>query len=130
MLELRPSVNRLWPNIRTAIGFIVLASAGCSPSAPSHLPNPVLLPAYAVGNAIHNASYNARRAKVKTYVSQNFKALHQDILGGDGSALEMAYQLAGVPEANRPALTQMLAAEPNLTKDPEALTVSLMVHGG
>ncbi|TDT77852.1 hypothetical protein BDE40_1151 [Litoreibacter halocynthiae] len=129
MLELRPSVNRLWPNIRTAIGFIVLAFAGCSPSAPSHLPNPVLLPAYAVGNAIHNASYNARRAKVKTYVAQNFEALNQDLRGGGGPVLEKAYRLAGIKAETRPALTHMLAKEPNLAKDPEALTVSLMVHG-
>ena len=128
MLELRPSVNRIWPNVRASFGFISLILAGCSPNAPSHLPNPVLLPAYAIGNAIHNTTYNARRSTVKTYVTQNFNALHQDLKNGGGATLIKAYQLADVPTERRPALTYMLAGEPNLTKTPEALTVSLMVH--
>ena len=129
MLELRPSVNRLWPNIPASLGFIALALAGCSPDTPSHIPNPVLLPAYAVGNAIQNASYGTRRSKVKTYVSRNFDILRQDIQNGGGATLTESYNLAGVPTDSRPALTRMLSQEDNLTKDTEALTISLMVHG-
>ncbi|SDW37918.1 hypothetical protein [Litoreibacter albidus] len=129
MLELHAPVNRLRPNIVAVISLIALALAGCSPNAPSHLPNPVLLPAHAVGNAVSNATYNARRATVKSYVARNFSALTQNIRTGGGDVLSKAYDLARVPTQRRPALTQMLAADPALSADVEALTVSLMVHG-
>lgn len=129
MLELRPSVNRLRPNIPASIGFIALALVGCSTNAPSHVPNPILLPVYAAGNAIQNASYNARRTSVKSHVTRHFALIQQDIRNGGGPSLQAGYDLARVAVDRRPALTAMLAREPNLAKDPEALTVSLMVHG-
>lgn len=129
MLELRSTVNRLRSIIPALFGGIALVVAGCSTNAPSHVPNPVLLPAYAAGNALQNASYNARRSKVKAYVSRSIEDILHDIQAGGGPKLNEGYDLAGVAAGRRPALTAMLKREPNLRQDVEALTVSLMVHG-
>ncbi|WP_139229830.1 hypothetical protein [Litoreibacter janthinus] len=93
------------------------------------MPNPVFLPAYAVGNAVQNAHYNSRRKRVKTYVTTNFETLRRDIQNGSGPALLESYALARVPNAKHADLSAILARDPNLSNDPEALTVSLMVHG-
>jgi hypothetical protein len=102
---------------------------GCGSNAPSHVPNPVLLPIYAAGNAVQNASYNARRGKVKAHLSMHFAQLQLEIAKGGGPFLNMGYDLAKIAADRRPALTAMLKREPNLRRDVEALTVSLMVHG-
>lgn len=129
MLELCTSVNRLSPLKHAKLVATLLALVGCSPDTASHVPNPLLLPGYALGNVVGNASYNARRARVKHYITANFDALLLDIKLGGGATLTQASDLARIPQGKRPALIAVLAQEPNLSRDPEALSVTLMVHG-
>ncbi len=128
MLEMRLTVNRPRPLNLALFGFLAFAVLGCGSTAPSHVPNPVLFPVYAAGNAIHNARYNKRRAVVKAHVKKTFDLLIAEIQAGGGPNLELGYDLAAVPVPKRPALTAMLSQDPNLRRDIEAVTVSLMVH--
>lgn len=108
-----------------------LLAACASPNAPSHLPNPLLLPFAAISNGITNASYNARRAKVSRFVTQNFDALKAEFTAPNQPLLTQAMNLARVPAASRPALLAELRSNPQIytTQDPEPLVVTLMVYG-
>lgn len=111
--------------------ILPLLVACASPDAPSHLPNPLLLPFAAIGNSISNASYNARRAKVSRYVTQNFAAIKAELTAPSQPHLTQAMTLARVPTSSRPALLAELRSNPHLytTQDPEPLVVALMVNG-
>lgn len=103
--------------------------AACSQQA-SHIPNPVLLPGHAVSTAVSNATYGARRGRVKAQVETHHTVIMTEILSGGGPELSRAMDLARVPAGTRPALIQRLQADRALYKaDAEALTVALMVHG-
>ncbi len=110
--------------------FALSLLAGCDPSQPSHLPNPLLLPGQAIGTAAGNAVYNARRGKVEVYVKSNFPALVQEMKAGGGPHLDQAMTLAGVAAATRPILLLRLKSDIGIYENsPDALVVALMVHG-
>jgi len=125
MCDLSRSVNR--PRLRNRLLLLCLCGLvlGCGPS---HLPHPLALPGAAIGTAVENATYGARRGKVKAHVTEQFDPLLVEIAKGGGPMLSKAYNLARVPASKREALTALLKDDPRLRTDPEALTVSLMVH--
>lgn len=101
--------------------------AACT-NQPSHIPNPLVLPAVGVSTAVENTLYGARRGKVKRYVAANWDALQTDITKGSGAALTAAMDTARVPPAKRPPLIHELRAHAVHRASPENLTVALMVH--
>ena len=88
---------RLW------ITALLTALSACG-HEPSHIPNPLLLPAQAVSTAIENTHYNARRTQVKRYVTENWETLLEDIRRQTGPTLTEAMSLAHIKAAKRPAL--------------------------
>lgn len=111
--------------------LLLAACAGGSGDDASHLPNPLSLPGQALGNAIGNGIYNARRGKVEAFVKANHPALIEEIRAGGGPLLTKAMVLAGVRPEMRPTLALRLKADIGLyLNSPEALVVALMVHGG
>ena len=111
--------------------ILPLLAACASPDAPSHLPNPLLLPFAAIGNGISNASYNARRSRVSRFVIQNFTTLKAELIAPSQPLLTQAMNLARVPTINRPELLAELRTNPRAysTQDPEPLIIAIMVYG-
>jgi len=113
---------------RALVLLVVLAA--CSNEA-SHVPNPVLLPGHAISAGLHNVAYNARRRPVSALVTQNHAELVTEISAGGGPVLDQAMALARVPVSRRPELQARLREDLDLyRRDPEALTVAIMVQGG
>ena len=109
--------------------LLILPLAACA-TQPSHIPNPLFLPAQAVSNTLQNATYNGRRERVKTYVVANHGDIVRDIEAGGGTNLSTAMELAWITGAKRPAITTLLAKDiAQYRTDAEALTIALMVHG-
>ncbi|NOR62366.1 MAG: hypothetical protein GQ535_07740 [Rhodobacteraceae bacterium] len=108
-----------------------LLAACTSPSAPSHLPNPLLLPFAAIGNGLSNASYNTRRAEVSRFVVANFDAIKQELGSTAQPLLTQAMALAKIPVASRAAFLSEAQQNPDIyqTANPEPLIVALMVYG-
>lgn len=115
---------------RLPLFFAALALAGCSSEA-NHLGNPLLWPFNALGSAVDNSVYNARRGEVELLVKTNHTALLAEIAAGGGPLLTEAMELAGIPSSDRAArLVQLQADLPLYSQSPEALIVALMVYGG
>ncbi len=116
------------------IGLILLAAAlgsGCAGQSASHLPHPLALPGAAIGTAIENGIYGARRRQVSDWVQTHHAKLIAQIRAGGGGHLQHAMDLARVPQQDRQALIHRLTSDLALYQsDPEALIVALMVHGG
>ncbi|MCI2400493.1 hypothetical protein [Aliiroseovarius subalbicans] len=109
--------------------LLILPLAACT-DQPSHIPNPLFLPAQAVSSTVQNARYDARRARVERHVTANFVAIIGEITAGGGPLLSTAMELAWIPAPKRPAITRLLAEDITLYhNDAEALVVALMVHG-
>ena len=110
---------------------LALFCAACSTGEASHLPaNPLLFPVYGASTALENASYNAKRRKVKDHVVAHHAALLSEIEGQRGPQLTQAYQLADIPAPVQPELYRRLRADiAQYRASPEALVVALMVHG-
>ena len=115
--------------MRYLVLTLPLTGAACA-DHPSHLPNPLLLPAQAVSATVQNASYDARRERVKDHVTAHHAEILSEIAAGGGARLFTAMELAWVSAPKRPALIDLLRKDIALYReDPEALTVALMVHG-
>jgi len=107
----------------------------CSHQA-SHVPNPILLPAYGVQSIFGNGIYNNKRKKVAEYVRDNFSALSQDILDGNMQSFNMLYKIADIPTAKQTPLYDEIKQRFNFYFDNkesrdiliERLTVTVMVH--
>lgn len=103
--------------------------AGCT-DQPSHIPNPLALPAQAVATTVQNAGYGARRDRVARYVADHHGEIVADIAAGGGATLTTAMELAWIAAPKRAAVTGVLAEDlTQYSRDPEALVVALMVHG-
>ena len=107
-----------------------LSLGGCASKDASHIGNPLTLPGRAIINGIQNASYDARRSKVKTYVSNNLPNIYRDIDAGGGPNLQDVMDIARVAPARRPELIAELYANPQIYRqsDIEPLVVAIMVH--
>ena len=106
--------------------------AGCDMG---HLGNPLMWPAMAVGSAVENSVYSARRSKVKSHISANYPALVNEIKTTAGPVFTKTARLAGVPKERIPSLyTDLKSDIGRLTSDIptniEQLTVTFMVYGG
>ncbi len=114
--------------------LILLGLLGCS-NEPSHLPSPLELPGAVVGNLVENATYGARRKRVKAYVQAHYAVLREQAKAGQGAALEQAMDIAGVTGAKRAQVVRELQAEhvryfmDATILDVEPVVVVLMVHG-
>lgn len=114
--------------------LMLLGLFGCS-NSPSHLPSPLELPGAVVGTLVENATYGARRKRVKAYVVANYVTLREQAKVGQGAVLERALDLAGVSGDKRVKAKQELQAEharyfsDTANPDVEPVVVVLMVHG-
>ena len=114
--------------------LVLLGLFGCS-NGPSHLPSPLELPGAVVGTLVENATYGARRGRVKTYVQANYAVLREQAKVAQGTVLEQAMDIAGVAGAKRAKVKQELrvgharyfpdSANPGV----EPVVVVFMVHG-
>ncbi len=111
-----------WPLI------VVLFVAACSNEA-NHIGNPLLLPLSGIANAAQNAAYSQRRSQVEVYVKTNYTTVIADIRAGGGQTLTGAMDIAGVPNADRPARVIQLQSDIGLYETaPGALVTALMVY--
>ncbi|MFT6532409.1 MAG: hypothetical protein ACJASC_001960 [Limimaricola cinnabarinus] len=102
--------------------LLLAALPACAPGALPGLRS-TLLPA--------TAQDNARRGAVEIAVKGNFASVLDDISRGGGSALERAFDAAGVPLADRPARRLQLTGDLGLFEsNPGALVTSLLLWGG
>ncbi|WP_208354149.1 hypothetical protein [Pseudaestuariivita rosea] len=94
------------------------------------MPNVLLLPAYAVSNAVENANYYRKRDRVESFVQENHADLIEEIIAGGGPALIEAMKIARIPTSEKENLLAELQENRSLyAEDAEALVVALMVHG-
>lgn len=114
--------------MRHAVILIALLAA-CGDDA-SHLPNPVSWPVLALGNAVDNGLYDARRARVSAHVQAHHGEILEQIGAGGGPQLGRAMELAGVAQGERAGLVRRLGGEIAMYRnDPEALVIAFMVYG-
>lgn len=112
---------------------VIFLLSACSNNA-SHLPSPLELPGALIGSVVENATYGARRQRVKQYVIANYPALRAEAAAGQGPYLESAMNLAGISDAGKRAQVrrelQVDHAQyfPGETADVEPIVVVLMVH--
>jgi len=109
----------------------ILALSACDMG---HLGNPVMWPAMAAGNAVENATYNARRGKVEKHVASHQAEIVTDIRNGGGPALTKGADLARVPPSARPEMLRIFKQDiakfsPNTEQGRELLVIWFMVHG-
>lgn len=112
-----------------AIGILL---GGCDMG---HLGNPLMWPVNAVGSAVENSVYSARRNRVKTYISTHYSALILELKATAGPIFLETARLAGVPQSriaklydeSRSDLTRLTA---DIAQNVEKLTVTYMVYGG
>ena len=118
--------------MRALIFGAVFVCAACSGA--SHIPPPWELPGAAAGSAIENARYNAKRKRVKSYLSDHYDELQTDLLIGHGPALSAALEEADVTGEKAAALVAEIRNNPDIylkkseAENIEALTVAFMVH--
>ena len=114
------------------IGLMMILMLGACDMG--HLGNPVMWPGMVVGGGLENASYNARRGKVKAHVNAHHSDILADIQRGGGPALSTGADLARVPKAARAEMLRMLKQDyakfsPDTDQAREMLIIWLMVHG-
>jgi len=109
---------------------LCLILLGCTNGNANHIGNPLLLPVGALTTGIHNAGYNARRTRVKSYIIANHDLLRADVLAGTGPTLTNLMQIAKTPMGKQAALlTELRRGQTQyFAKDPEPLVVAVMVH--
>lgn len=106
---------------------LVLALSGLAACDMGHVGNPLFWPVYAAQSGIENASYDARRARVKSYLQANRAALLAE-LAAPGAAFDALWRIARTPPRAR---GQVIADLRRLGADDwlEEATISVMVHG-
>jgi len=115
-----------------ALFFASLLSA-CS--CASHIPPPWELPGAAIGSAIENAGYSAKRKRLKQFLADNFDELKSDIDLSGGAALTKAYALSNIPAETQSSLLSEFQTHPEIyfqksaEENLEAVTVAFMVYG-
>ncbi len=117
--------------MRIILTVAVLALGGCDMG---HLGNPLMWPGMAVGNAVDNAGYNARRKRVSDHVAAHQLEILTDIGTGGGPTLSKAFDLAQVHRSNRPQVLRSMQKDiamyrPNTAEAREQLVIALMVNG-
>ena len=113
------------------LAILPVALAGCDPTQPSHIPNPIQLPGAVIGTGIENTFYNARRKRVSGFVMANYAGLVTEIKAGQTPLAHIAMDIARVPAPSWPVLFDELRSNPDiyLSGDPEKMVVAFMVYG-
>lgn len=112
----------------------VLGLSACS-SGPSHIPPLHQIPGAAVGTAIENTRYKARRNKVKAAIQPHIDFILTEADRGGGTTFSMTCKLAHVSAAKCAELAQQISQDAHTyragTTDErvEKLTVAFMVYG-
>ncbi len=117
--------------MRIILTVAILALGGCDMG---HLGNPLMWPGMAIGNAVGNSTYNARRKKVSDHVNTHQFEILTDIGVGGGPALDKAFDLAGVHKSSRAQVLRTFQKDiamfrPNTAEAREQLVIALMVNG-
>lgn len=111
-------------------GLILLALMGCGTEA-NHLGSPLTWAVSGPVTLVENTVYDARRRAVAGFLADHRDAVLADIDASGGPMLDAAYDLAQVPGAQRTQVTaQFQRDRALLTREPDALLISLMVSGG
>ena len=112
------------------LSILALACLAACSTAPNHLGNPLMLPVNGITTAVDNAGYATRRGQVEVFVKTNHPDILSQIAAGGGASVTRAMDLAGIPDADRPArLIQLRADLPLYQAAPAALITALMVYG-
>ena len=98
---------------------LILLLAACDAG---HLGNPLTLPIRGAASAIENASYDARRGRVKAYLSAN-----QSSLGAPEGQAGL-WEVSTVPPENRAKVLREIAELADGPDWAERATVIVMVH--
>lgn len=110
-----------------------LALSACTGA--SHIPPPWEIPGAVIGTTIGNARYEARRKKVKTYLTLHYALILDEISRGQGAHINEACRLGNVPPDQFNIVTTEIAAHPDIylsgppEQNIERMTVAIMVHG-
>lgn len=106
--------------------LLTLMLAACTNA--NHLGNPLTWPGQVLQTTLSNAAYDARRAKVSSFVAAHQTAILTEAKAKSGPTLTAVYDLAKIPQTRRAALTRELATNPHYQTSTDALTVALMAH--
>lgn len=111
--------------------LLILTACTAGGSAGNSNGLPVLFPGFEIGRAATDPAYARQRGAVELFVKTNHVALLTDIASGGGASLTRAFDLAGVPAADRPARIIQLEGDRGLYEvNPGSLISALMVYGG
>lgn len=117
-----------------AVSTTGLCLTACSSQA-NHMGAPWQWPGAIVSSGVSNAIYDARRARVKTYVAANLGALSREALVGPGPLMNEAARLAEVPASRKAQLFAQLHDDhstffdkPTDDEAVEAVTIAFMVY--
>lgn len=115
--------------MRRAVLLLLPLLAACGESGSNGLP--VLFPGFEIGRAATDPGYAQRRGAVELHVKTNHEAILTEIANGGGPLLTQGFDLAGVPQGDRPARIVQLEGDRGLYEaNPGALVSALMVYGG
>jgi len=115
--------------MRPLLPLAALLVSACATQGSNGLP--VLFPGFEIGRAATDPGYAQRRGAVELYVKTNLEALLTGIATGGSAEVSHAFDLAGIPAADRPARLIQLERDRGLYEaNPGALVSALMVYGG
>lgn len=112
--------------------MMALGLSGCS-SGPSHIPPLHQIPGAAVGSAIENTRYKARRNKVKAAIQPHLDFILTEADRGGGTTFSLTCELAHVSSSKCTELAQQISQDHHIYKvgtveeRVEKLTVAFMV---
>ncbi len=114
-----------------AISFGIMVSA-CDMG---HIGNPLFLPATAASTGLENTIYNARRKKVKAFISRNYSDLVDELENSAGPVFIAVAKLAHVRPPAMVGLYKQTKVDLGLltadtTQNIELLTITFMVYAG
>ncbi len=91
----------------------------------------VWLPIPGIATPEETTAYSENRGAVELFVKTNYDAILTQIDAGNGPQLNEAFNLADVPENERPARVLQLQSDlPLYNENPGALVTALTVYGG
>jgi len=115
--------------MRLSLPLAAVLLSACATQGSNGLP--VLFPGLEITRAVSDPGYAQRRGAVEPYVKTNLSALLTGIAAGGSPEVTHAFDLAGIPAADRPARLIQLEGDRGLYEaNPGALVSALMVYGG
>ena len=120
--------------MKKAILIIATLLTACA-NGPSHIPPLHELPGAAVGSAIENSRYKARRKKVKASIQPHLDFILAEADMGGGTTFNLSCEVAKVSPPKCAELAKQISQDAHIyrvgTMDEkvEKLTVAFMVYG-